>query len=233
MHSRNYLNKNDFHVKRGTKYSKLRAMFPNWSPQERVVFVAPDPITDTARLSPFVLGRTAMFYGRDEAQGSDFFAYPNHFVVGGEEEGETRLLGPNAAAEWSSAWCRLDVWPSTHHVATASEPANLLTGALTLESTVLVWPARMPMPATIDLPVGPTDDVVRRLLGSHLREIWLYGDSAPQGTTEWVIHCSGGAQTLLQEAIDLLPNKPSGKAPQGCFWSVAPHDFLAQDTRPE
>lgn len=90
MHSRSYLEKPDFRFLRGTERRGLSDLFPDWTSAERIVFVAPDPIEDTGRLAGFVLAFTALFYGREEVQSPDFFDHPNHYVVGGEPETETR-----------------------------------------------------------------------------------------------------------------------------------------------
>lgn len=226
MHSRSYLDRRDFQFVRGTERRRLSDIFPEWTPAERVVFVAPDPIEDAGRLAGFVLALTALFYGRDEALSPDFFDYPNHYVVGGVEGAETRLLGPTLSAEWTSAWCDLDVWPSTHHAVAEPIPSKLLAAAFMLEPTILVWPEWLPMPETIDLPAGPSDGEAWRLLERSVREVWFYGGESTGAQKGWQLRCSGGAGQLQREAMDLLPYVPDSAIGDAFFRSADPREYF-------
>lgn len=226
MHSRRYLDRRDFRFERGTERVGLSDIFPDWSPTERVVFVAPDPIEDTVRLSGFVLALTALFYDREEAQFPEFFDYPNHYVAGGDWGRDTRLLGPTSSTDWSPAWCRLDVWPSTHHAVTEPVSSKLLAAAFMLEPSILVWPQRLSAPEEIDLPAGPPDGDARRLLRRHVRELWFYGDDSPGARPGWWLRCSGGARQLQREAIDNLPRAPETAPDLAFFRSADPREIL-------
>ncbi len=226
MHSRSYLEKRDFQFVRGSERRGLSDMSPEWTPAERVVFVAPDTIEDTGRLAGFVLAFTALFYGREEARSPDFFDYPNHYVVGGEQGVETRLLGPALSTDWSPSWCRLDVWPSTHHAVAEPVSSKLLAAAFMLEPTILVWPERLPAPEAIDLPAGPPDNDARRLLKRHVRELWFYGDDVSETRSGWQLRCSGGASTLQREAIDSLPHVPDTEPGHASFRTADPRELL-------
>ncbi len=229
MHSRLYLDKQDFQFERGAEHLGLSGAFPEWTPAERVVFVAPDPSEDTARLSGFVLALTALFYGREEVRSPDFFDYPKHYVVGGEEGAETRLLGPTLSTDWGAAWCKLDVWPATHHAVADPVSSKLLAAAFMLEPTVLVWPERLSAPEAIDLPAGPTDDAARRLLRTHVREVWFYGDNSIAERSGWKLRCAGGAGQLQREAIDILPYTPDTRPDRAFFRSADPQEFLYRE----
>jgi hypothetical protein len=226
MHSRSYLDKRDFQFVRGTKRRGLSDIFSEWTPAERVVFVAPDPIEDMALLAGFVLARTALFYGREETRSPAFFNYPNHYVVGGEQGAETRLLGPTLSAEWTPAWCNLDVWPSTHHAVAEPVSSKLLAAAFMLEPTVLVWPAWLSTPELIDLPAGPTDDISRSLLKRHVHEVWFYDNDSSVAQSGWQLTCSGGARQLRGEAIDLLPRVPDTASDPAFFRCADPREIL-------
>lgn len=226
MHSRSYLDKRDFQFVRGTERRNLSEMFTGWVPAERVVFVAPDPIEDTAVLAGFVLALTALFYRREEALSPEFFDYPNHYVVGGERGAETRLLGPTLSAEWTPAWCNLDVWPSTHHAVAEPVYSKLLAAAFMLEPTVLVWPASLSTPELIDLPAGPTDDIARALLTRHVHEVWFYGNDSWVTRSGWQLGCSGGARQLRREALDILPRVPDTASDTVFFRCADPREIL-------
>lgn len=208
MHSRDYLDVGDFAFMRGTEPADAAAMFPDWTPTDRVALVAPDPIADTGRLAGPALAWTALFYGRPEAGAPDFFDYPNHYVVGGEHNATPQILGPGAEAEWSRAWCKLDAWPSTHHAVAAPEADVLMAACFMLEPTVLVWPARLSPPGRIDLPAGPDENVARRLLQTRIREVWFYGDEPRDQSAAWRLEYGGGAGQLARDAADLLPARP-------------------------
>jgi hypothetical protein len=109
MHSRDYLSDSDFVCTRGATRAALAEVLAPWSPGDRIAFIVPDPVADLASLAGPVLAWTQRFYGRDVARQPGFFDYPRHFVIGGEPAAAPRVLGPNAGAAWSPAWCRLDM----------------------------------------------------------------------------------------------------------------------------
>lgn len=178
-------------------------MLEPWAPHDRVAFVAPDPVADLPRLAGPVLAWTQRFYDREIAREDGFFDYPRHFVIGGEPGACPRVLGPTTRAEWSAAWCRLDIWPPTHHIVADPAPETLMAALLMLEPEVLVWPARLTPPASIALPGGPDESVARLILAARLHSVWLY-DDAPGDGEGWRVATGGGAADLAGQADALV-----------------------------
>lgn len=227
MHSQHYLEAEDFRFTRGDRVARAPEVFTDWSPADRLVVVAPDPAADLVRTAGLVLAWTQRFYDRPAARAEGFLDYPSHYVVGGEAGAVPRILGPSATASWSRAWCRLDVWPSTRHVVADPDPLQMLGAALMLEPTVLVWPARLEVPASMALPPDLDDCSARRLLRARLREVWRYADEPFDVATGWSLEWTGGAAQLTHEAHGRLADAPRAEGRlQTCLERVEPDRFL-------
>lgn len=223
MHSRHYLQADDFAIDRGAPESGTSRVFADWSPSRRVAIVAPDPAADLFRLAGVVLALTHRFYDRPEARSEGFFDYPSHYVIGGEAGAEPRVVGPTHEAPWSAAWCRIDVWPSSRHLVAHPDVATLLAAALMVEPTLLLWPSRLPRARDVELSVGPGDGVVRRLLRARLGAVWLYGSDLPDVAGSWRLSWGGGAAQLTREAADRLP-EPGGRFAHAEWFVSTPVD---------
>ncbi len=227
MHSPHYLRAEDFRFTQGDRVARAPAVFPGWSPADRLVVIAPDPATDLLRTAGLVLAWTQRFYDRPAARAEGFLDYPSHYVVGGEAGAVPRVVGPSAQAWWSRAWCRLDVWPSIRHVVADPDPLQMLGAALMLEPTALVWPARFAVPASIALPPDLDDGSARRLLRARLREVWRYADEPLDAATGWRLEWAGGAAQLTREALDRLADAPRAEARlEACLERMEPDRFL-------
>jgi len=227
MHSPHYLQSADFRFAQGDRVVGAAEVFPAWSPADRLVVIAPDPAADLVRTAGLVLAWTQRFYDRPAARAPGFYDYPGHYVVGGEAGAEPRVVGPSAEAWWSGAWCRLDVWPSIRHIVADPDPLQLLGAALMLEPTVLVWPARLPVPASMALPPNLDDRNARRLLRARLRAVWRYGDEALDASVGWALEWGGGAAQLTREALDRLGDVPRADGGLYAFLErVEPDRFL-------
>ncbi len=212
MHSREYLSRDDFAFTRDGRSLGPEGVLEPWSPRDRVAFVAPDPVADLPRLAGPVLAWTQRFYDREIARENGFFDYPRHLLVGGEPGAAPRVLGPATSAGWSAAWCRLDIWPATHHVVADPDPATLMAAVLMLEPDVLVWPARVTPPASMALPSGPDETVARLLLAARLHSVWLYDDAPDGGGEGWSLTIGGGAAALAGEAMALVGDSFAGRS---------------------
>jgi len=228
LHSRYYLKREDFVFRGQEEEYPLTAVVPEWSPRDRVVVVAPDVPRDLSATAPLVLALTQVFYDRPEVRASGFFDYPSHFVVAGESDASPKVLGPDDSRWWSAAWCRLDVWPSTHHVIADPEPAALFRAVVMLEPDRLLWPTRLALPERFDAPAGPDHADVYALLRNRLRQVILYSDAATadHGEGAWTVRITGRSKQLMDEAVDLVKAETTPTLPPARFRPVAVDDFL-------
>jgi hypothetical protein len=228
MHSQAYLRAEDFTFRQGDAVRSRAALVPDWSAQDRVVIVAPDPVNDLLASAGLVLALTHAFYDRPVAHEPGFFDYPAHFVIGGEAGARPQILGPVEQRPWSRAWCRLDVWPSSHHAVADPSPESLCQAAFMLEPTRLLWPRRLPRPDTLDMPAGPDHAGVVALWRQRLHQILRY-TVADEPRADWSIELDGTSRALARDAAGLLPGAVSA-APaiaDATFADVPVADFLA------
>jgi len=75
MHSRGYLDEGGFTFTRGSDRANWTKVFSDWTPADRIVAIAPAPVTDSWRFAGIVLAWTARFYRRVETESPDFFDY--------------------------------------------------------------------------------------------------------------------------------------------------------------
>ena len=229
MHSRHYLRADDFVLESGEEHARGDDFFSGWEPANRAVVVAPDPRGDLLRVAGIVLAWTHQFYERLAAESEDFYDYPNHYVIGGENGAEPRMLGPTEEAEWSGAWYELDVWPATRHLVAHPDTASMLAAALMVEPTHLLWPSRLSQPKDVEIPFGPGDRKIRRLMRARLESVILYGADPQDDPGAWRLSWSGGAGELTQEAGQLLPGPCEPAARAEWFLSTAVDSFLGLD----
>lgn len=229
MHSRHYLQQDDFTVAFGAEPSRTGGVFADWSPDHRVAVVAPDPAADLVRVAGVVLAWTHRFYERVDVGSEQFVDYPSHYVLAGEHGAEPRMLGPSKQAPWSAAWCRIDVWPSIRHLVAHPDAATMATAALMVEPTHLLWPSRLTWPKDAHIRLGPGDAVTRRMLRARLEAVWLYGDDLEGAAGAWRLSWSGGAAQLTQEAVQRLPGSHVEPRPEQWFVSVPTGPFLGVD----
>ncbi|WP_440997405.1 hypothetical protein [Arhodomonas sp. SL1] len=219
MHSRFRLHADDFTVAAGggAGAPDIAALTSQWRAEDRVAFVCPDSATGIAGTGSAILLLTHWFYRREVAKQPGFFDYPRHYAIVGEVGARSGPLGPQTYRPWSAAWCRLDVWPATHHLVAEPTPEALMLAVLTVEPQWLFWPARLPAPGPMSIAGGGDDSVVRGLLRARLRGVVLYGDATATMTVgdRWSVECTGGAATLLAESEDTLPQARSRGAASG------------------
>ena len=204
MHSQHYLQASDFAGRTPEGDVPPTGLFGDWSDRARVAIVAPDPANDLLRAAGTVLLWTYRFYQRLQERDTEF-DYPSHYVIGGQTDAEPALLGPDASAKWSAAWCRIDVWPSIRHAVAHPDAPSMLAAALALEPTHLLWPARWPWPCEAEIAFAPGDAVARSLLLARLEQVLVYGDAASAQPGAWCLSWSGGAARLTREAHARLP----------------------------
>lgn len=229
MHSRHQLRADDFVIEPGPGEAPDDAPIAGWQAGNRAAIVAPDPCGDLLRVAGIVLAWTHRFYDRPAAEAADFYDYPSHYVVGGEDGAAPRLLGPDQQAGWSAAWCELDVWPSIRHLVAHPEPAGLFAAALMIEPSHLLWPSRLPWPRDVELAFGPGDRKVRRLMRARLEDVILYGQDLQDRPGAWRLRWHGGAGELTQAAARLLPGSREPGPRSEWFVSVPVDPFLGLD----
>lgn len=207
MHTRSHLNADDFRFHGAA--TGVAGLMPEHTATSRVVFVAPDAAAGAADLAGLTLALAHAFYARPEAAAPDFYDYPSHFVVGGRDGAEPRLLHTAAAEPWSKAWCHLDVWPNTHHAVADPSPFALIQAVYMLEPNVLVWPAELTLPGRYAPPedaVHPDQSDMERLLRRRLDRVLLYSAPAGSDTADSTrIDLTGGAAELARRTLARLP----------------------------
>jgi hypothetical protein len=216
MHTRHQLRAADFRY-HGTAAS-LAELLPGHTPNDRVVFVTPDPGAGLADLTGLILALAHAFYDRPETAASDFYDYPSHFVIGGTPGAEPRLLHTAASEPWSEAWCEVDVWPNTHHAVADPSAFSLLQAVYMLEPNVLVWPANLALPTHYAPPenaVNPDQSDMEGLLSRRLRQVLLHDATATDDTP-------GATRIELQDRNAALARRALACLPQ-----APPHDRLA------
>jgi len=75
MHRRGYLDAWDFTFTRGSDRANWAKVLPDWTPADRIVAIAPTPVTDFWRFAGIILAWTARFYRRVETESLAFFDY--------------------------------------------------------------------------------------------------------------------------------------------------------------
>jgi len=75
MHRRGYLDAWDFTFTRGSDRANWVKLFPDKTPVDRIVAIAPTPVTDFWRFAGIILAWTARFYRRVETESLAFFDY--------------------------------------------------------------------------------------------------------------------------------------------------------------
>ena len=231
MHSRDRLHANELRVGE----SGFRHQVADWHPNDRTVFVAPDPVNDLPALAGLVLAFAHAFYDRPEAGVEGFYDYPSSFVIGGKTGAEPRLLHPGAAEDWSEAWCELDVWPNTHHAVSDPDPGALLRTACMLEPTRLVWPERLAVPghfAPPPSPVNPEQEDMIGLFRRRLKQVVTWSDSIGGDQDGWRVDLRGAALELAREAVRRLPDDAGtgdGAIATAAYRTVSVDRFFATD----
>jgi hypothetical protein len=231
MHTRGPLSADDFRFLHRSTVRSRDELIPDWSPQDRIVVVAPDPGDALIATGGLLLALTQAFYDRPDAMRPGYYDYPSHFVIGGEDGAEPTLLSPGARRPWSDAWCELDVWPNTHHAVADPCPRTLLQAVFMLEPTRLLWPAALAVPQAYAPPgnaVSPDQTDMRSLLRSRLRQVLLWSRDA--ASESWHVQIKGRSRELVQEAAARLPDEPrvsASDAANATFRSVATDDFLS------
>lgn len=208
MHSRHYLSDRDFTVldEQGARGRAIPALLDAWRASDRIAFVAEGPESGVRGCGPAALGLTRKFYARQEVTRPDFFDYPLHYAIVAESGARTSFLGPNEHRWWSPAWCRLDVWPSTHHLVADPTPEALFLAALLVEPSWLIWPVSLPRPGRMEISGGGDDHDVRALMRARLKGVIHYGHRPehPPPPEAWSLKLTGGAATLLRESLERL-----------------------------
>jgi len=214
MHTREHLQGKDFRWHGAA--ASLEELLPAHDAGSRVVFVAPQPATALADLAGLILALAHAFYDRAQAHSPGFYDYPSHFVVGGHQGAEPRLLHTAASEPWSEAWCEVDVWPNTHHAVADPTPFHLIQAVYMLEPNILVWPADLTLPAHFaptENAVNPDQRDMEGLLGRRLQQVLLYSHEprTADDSASTRIELASGAQELARKALACLPapDRPS------------------------
>ncbi len=232
MHTQAYLQTQDFRWH--GRADGLDQLIPGRDPTGRVAFIAPEPAHNLADLSGLILALAHAFYARPEAHVPGFYDYPSHYVVGGLEGADSRLLHTAASEPWSEAWCEADVWPNTHHAVADPTPFHLIQAVYMLEPNILVWPAHLTLPvhyAPIENAVNPDQRDMEGLLGRRLQQVLLYSPAplTPDDPAATRIELTGGAQDLARKALACLPTSdqpPAARLAAAWFRPQPVQEFL-------
>ncbi|MDN3519870.1 hypothetical protein QWY84_19885 [Aquisalimonas lutea] len=232
MHSRNYLRDSGFtvHPTSDRTAPGSERLQQHWRSEDRTAVVARTAEEGVRGCGAATLLLAHWFYRRKEARAPGFFDYPQHYAIVGESGARTRHLGPDEQRTWGAAWCRLDVWPSTHHVVAEPTPEALLLATLAVEPQWLFWPASLATPGPLHVAGGGDDRAVRLLLRARLRGVILYSTKEDGSGQQWSIELSGGARKLFDESMEALPSAERGQEladGRGWYRTVGVGPFLA------
>lgn len=230
MHTSQALRSSHFEYQRpeSGKRVAFSAFCADYHDQDRVGVVSPQLEDGILHTAYALLALTTAFYDVQRASGSDFFIYPQHFAVIGQDPSEaspTRDQTDSAdrigiascagrldltldEAGIGGAWAWLDVWPASNWFTAPAAPTAMLKKVFDLHINRLFWPhdftpKRRQGRATEngESPNPPLPDYARRMLKTRLKSVYYYSSSAP--TVE--ICAAQPADDVVQLSLDRLP----------------------------
>ena len=195
------------------------AFCADYHDQDRVGVVSPcleDGVLHTAYA---LLAITTSFYDVQRASRSDFFIYPQHLAIIGQDPSgnsgrrtKTGIASGAGCLDLSldeagigAAWAWLDVWPASNWHTAPNTPVAMLKKVFDLHINRLFWPQDfMPQGRQERDPENedhPLPDYARRILKTRLKSVYYYNTSAP--TVE--INAAQPAVDIVQYSIERLP----------------------------
>lgn len=231
MHTSQALRSSHFEYRRPDPGGRVAfsAFCADYHEQDRVGVISPcleDGVLHTAYA---LLALTTAFYDVQRASGRDFFIYPQHFAIIGQDPSDAAPTqgrnGPDGKlgiasragrldltldeAGIGSAWAWLDVWPGGNWHTAAQTPAAMLQKAFDLHINRLFWPQDFTPKSRPEQASGngesadpPLPDYARKMLRTRLKSVYYYNTSTP--TIE--ICADQPAVEIVQFSLDKLPS---------------------------
>ncbi|MEQ3548962.1 hypothetical protein WIS52_00650 [Pseudonocardia nematodicida] len=183
MHTADILRARDFPVRRDGAEAGLGDVFPGFTAADRLGIVAAGP-GDTLLAAPLLLAAVGAFYDDLHAAGTDFYRYPDFFVLHvGRRHGYHN---------------RLDIWPQSKEVVVAEDPQEILAAINDRGITRLILPD-----------VAPAGGVVMRhaaeLAGERLRSIVVATAEPAPGA--WTVEPSVAAVPLIAGCAEISADR--------------------------
>ena len=196
--------------------------------QDRVGVVSPRLEDGILHTGYALLALTTAFYDVQRAGGGDFFIYPQHIAIIGQdsltisygraENGSADRVGIATGAGCldltldeagiGGAWAWLDVWPKSNWFTAPAAPTAMLKKVFDLHINRLLWPQdftpqRRQKRETEngDTTDRSLPDYARRILRTRLKSVYYYNTSSP--TVE--ICAAPPAVKIVQMSIERLP----------------------------
>lgn len=226
MHTSQQLRSSHFEYQRPGTGGRVAfsAFCAEYHDQDRVGVVSPRLEDGVLHTAYALLAITTSFYDAQRASGSDFFIYPQHLAIIGQDPSgcsgkrtEAGIATGAGSLDLSldeagigGAWAWLDVWPASNWHTAPNAPAAMLKKVFDLHINRLFWPQDF-MPQDF-MPQGrqegdpenedhPLPDYARRILETRLKSVYYYNTSAP--TVE--INAAQPAVDIVQYSIERLP----------------------------
>ena len=230
MHTSQALRSSHFEYRRPEVDERVAfsAFCADYHEQDRVGVVSPRLEDGVLHTAYALLALTTAFYDVQRASGRDFFIYPQHFAVIGQDPsdaapahgrngpgdklgiatGAGRLDLTLDEAGIGGAWAWIDVWPGSNWHTAAMTPAAMLKKVFDLHINRLFWPQDYTPDSRSEQATEngesvdpPLPDYARRMLRTRLKSVYYYNTSAP--TIE--ICADQPAVDIVQFSVDKLP----------------------------
>ncbi len=230
MHTSQALRSSHFEYRRLDPGGRVAfsAFCADYHDQDRVGVVSPRLEDGVLHTAYALLALTTAFYDVQRAAGGDFFIYPQHFAIIGQDPsavsptrdetdraekigiatGAGRLDLTLDEAGIGGSWAWLDVWPGGNWHTASQTPAAMLKKVFDLHINRLFWPQDFTPPHKQEpestngkTSNGQLPDYALRILKSRLKSVFYYNTSSP--TIE--ICADQPAVEIVQFSIDKLP----------------------------
>ena len=231
MHTSTRLSATDFQFwhqsSRTSQQTDFGTFCPDYHALDRVAVVSPNLEDGVCQTGYALLALTTAFYDRLRTRSTDFFDYPQHFAFVGAQgtdvcTGNGRLP-PDTPKLWH-AWSWLDVWPDNKWITAPPTATAMLQRVFDHQINRLFWPRGLkPEQNEATLP-----DYAWKMLKTHLKAVYYYGDGAQQTGERFEIRASPATDALVQESLALLPaSLPRIPPTRQCYEPVSVATFLA------
>ena len=231
MHTSTRLSATDFQFwhqsSRAVQQTDFGTFCPDYHALDRVGVVSPNLEDGVCQTGYALLALTTAFYDRLRTRSADFFDYPQHFAFVGAQgtdvcTGNGRLP-PDTPKLWH-AWSWLDVWPDNKWITAPPTATAMLQRVFDHQINRLFWPRGFkPEQNEATLP-----DYAWKMLKTHLKAVYYYGDGAQQTGERFEISASPAIDALVQESLALLPTSLIRLPPtRQCYEPISVATFLA------
>ena len=227
MHTSQQLRSSHFEYRRPDAGGPVAfsAFCAEYHDQDRIGVVSPRLEDGILHTSYALLALTTAFYDVQRAGGTDFFIYPQHLAIIGQDSSDAsgihaetgRTDQPGIATGAGSldlsldeagiggAWAWLDVWPASNWHTAPAAPTAMLKKVFDLHVNRLFWPQdflpQRRQERDTENEDHPLPDYARRIFKTRLKSVYYYNTSAP--TVE--ISAAQPAMDIVQFSIERLP----------------------------